>query len=528
MTTDDTHPTTELICHGLTKTYGGTRALEDVDLELRPGEVVACVGENGAGKSTLSNVLMGAVMPDSGEMMVDGTPYAPQTPAAAHAAGIALIHQEVSLIPELSVAENIFIGNYPTRGGRVDRDRMREAASTQLRRLGHEIHPDTAAGRLSVAAQQQVEIAKVLHRNSRYMIFDEPTGPLGDNETQNLFAQIAQLRREGHGILYITHRLEEIQQIADRIVVLRDGRRVADWDNSDVPIDDIVSAMVGRDMQRRFPETPKGHNEPVLRVHALTRAGVFEDVSFELKKGEVLGIAGLVGSGRTEVLRAIFGADRLDSGTIELDDREVKFHNPGDAIRHGLVLIPEDRKLQGAILGQSVTDNVALPSLRRLAKGGIVRETSLRVNATDLITRLQIRGQPEQEVGMLSGGNQQKTVIAKWLPCKPRIMLVDEPTRGVDVGARPSIYHEIRRLTDEDTSIILVSSELEEVLGLSTRILIMSHGRVVDILSREEATPEKVMTLATHAGLEEPSALSTTDEATTDEEDLSKGGTTDE
>lgn len=510
-----------IACRGLTKTYGGTHALEGVDLELRPGEVVALLGENGAGKSTLSNVLTGIVTPDSGEMTLDGAPYAPQTPAAGLAAGLAIIHQEMRLVPELSVAENVFIGNYPIRGGRVDWNRMREEARTQLRRLGYEINPDIAVGGLSIAAQQQVEIAKALHRNSRYMILDEPTGPLGDEETRELFAQMARLRREGHGMIYITHRLEEVPQIADRIVVMRDGRRVADWDSSDVPIDDIVRAMVGRDMQRRFSEAPKGRNETVLRAHGLTRAGAFEDVSFELKKGEVLGIAGLVGSGRTEVLRAIFGADRLDAGTIELDGREVEFHDPGDAVRRGIVFIPEDRKLHGVILGQSVTDNVALPSLRRLARGGIVRKTRLRANARDLITRLRIKGHPEQEVGMLSGGNQQKTVIAKWLPRKPRIMLVDEPTRGVDVGARPSIYDEIRGLTEEGTSIILVSSELEEVLGLSTRILIMSRGRSVGVLSREEATPEKVMTLASHAGPKEPFAPAT------DEEDLPRGAMTD-
>jgi ribose transport system ATP-binding protein len=440
-------------------------------------------------------------------MTLDGAPYAPQSPADGLAAGVAIIHQELRLLPELSVAENVFIGAYPTRGGRVDRDAMREAASTQLRRLGLDINPDIAVGRLSVAAQQRVEVAKALHRNPRYMILDEPTAPLGEDETRDLFAQMDRLRAEGHGMIYITHRLEEVRQVADRIVVMRDGQRVADWDYGNVPIEDIVQAMVGRDVGHRFPVAPTGGAETVLRARGLTRVGAFEDVSFDVHRGEILGIAGLVGSGRTEVVRAVFGADRLDAGTIEVDGGAVRFRSPADAVRHGIVLIPEDRKVHGAILSHTVADNLALPSLDGLTKRGILRKALLRANADDLIGRLRIKARPDQEVGMLSGGNQQKAVIAKWLPQKPRIMLFDEPTRGVDVGARPSIYDEIRELADHGTSVILVSSELEEVLGLSTRVMVMSRGRLAGILSREEATPERVMTLASHAGPEEPLAL---------------------
>ncbi|MBB4662111.1 sugar ABC transporter ATP-binding protein [Conexibacter arvalis] len=485
-----------LDCRGITKSYGGARALEGVDLALAPGEVVALLGENGAGKSTLSKVLTGVVSPDAGAMRIGGEPYVPARPADALSAGVAMIHQELRLVPELSIAENVFVGDLPMRGGRVDRTRMRREAAAQLERVGLATDPDRPVRELSVAAQQQVEIAKALHRDSRFLILDEPTAPLGEEETAQLFAQMDRLRREGVGMLYISHRLEEIARVADRIVVLRDGRRVAAWDRGDVPVDEVIRAMVGREVGNRFPAPAPPREEIVLRARGLTRSGAFEDVSLELRAGEVLGIAGLVGAGRTELVRAICGADRLDAGTIELADGPVTLRSPRAAVKRGVVLVPEDRKAQGALLDLPLEDNVALPSLDRLTRHGALRSGRLRDNARELIERLQIKAEPRQPVGSLSGGNQQKAVIAKWLPCAPRVMVFDEPTRGVDVGARPSIYAAIRRLTEEGAGVIVVSSELEEVLGLANRVLVMSRGRCTGTLEREQATPERVMALA--------------------------------
>jgi ribose transport system ATP-binding protein len=485
-----------LDCRGISKSYGGARALEGVDLSLAPGEVVALLGENGAGKSTLSKVLTGVVSPDAGEMRIGGELYVPQRPADALTAGVAMIHQELRLVPELSIAENVFVGDLPMRGGRVDRGRMRRAAAAQLERVGLEVDPDRPVRELSVAAQQQVEIAKALHRDSRFLILDEPTAPLGEDETEQLFAQMERLRAAGVGMLYISHRLEEIARIADRVVVLRDGRHVAAWDRGDVPLDDIIRAMVGRDVRNRFPDPPAPREEIVLRARGLTRRGAFEDVSLELRAGEVLGIAGLVGAGRTELVRAICGADKLDDGELELADGPLRPRTPRDAVRRGVVLVPEDRKAQGALLDLPVQDNVALPSLPRLTRHGVLRNGRVRANADELIERLRIKAEPGQPVGSLSGGNQQKAVIAKWLPCAPRVMVFDEPTRGVDVGARPSIYDAIRSLTEAGAGVIVVSSELEEVLGLANRVLVMSRGRCTGTLERAEATPERVMALA--------------------------------
>lgn len=498
-------PAGALACRGISKTYGGAHALEGVDLVLAPGEVVALLGENGAGKSTLSKVLTGVVAPDAGEMRIGGEPYVPARPADALNAGVAMIHQELRLLPELSIAENVFLGDLPLRGGRVDRARMRREAAIQLERVGLTVDPGRPVGALSVAAQQQVEIAKALHRDSRFLILDEPTAPLGAEETDQLFAQMERLRAEGVGMLYISHRLEEIARIADRIVVLRDGRHVATWDRGDVAISEIIRAMVGRDVRNRFPEPAAPREEVVLRARGLSRRGVFEDVSFELRAGEVLGIAGLVGAGRTELVRGVCGADRLDGGTVETAEGPVRLRSPRDGVRRGIVLVPEDRKSQGALLDLSVQENVALPSLARLTDHGVLRSRRLRANAEDLIGRLSIKAAPQQPVGALSGGNQQKAVIAKWLPCAPRVMIFDEPTRGVDVGARPSIYDEIRALTAAGAAVIVVSSELEEVLGLANRVLVMARGRCTGTLTREQATPERVMALASAGGGEEAS-----------------------
>jgi ribose transport system ATP-binding protein len=365
-----------------------------------------------------------------------------------------------------------------------------------LDRVGLQVDPATPVRRLSVAQQQQVEIAKALSLDARVLLLDEPTAALGDEETAALFALIEELRAQGVGFVYISHRLGEIARIADRIVVLRDGERVAAFDHADVPVDRLVEAMVGRAVDQVFPDPPEHDGEVVLRVTDLARDGVFQGVGFELHRGEILGIAGLVGAGRTELMRALFGADPADRGSIEVAGRSVVLRRPEDAVEAGIVLVPEDRKGQGLVLGLSVQDNLALPSLEQLATRGAVTTPTLR-RLTERITRqLQLRGRPGQSARTLSGGNQQKVVIGKWLERRPQVVLFDEPTRGVDVGAKAAIYAVIRGLADQGVGCVVVSSELPEVLGLSNRVLVMSRGRQTGLLTRAEADEERVMTLA--------------------------------
>lgn len=488
---------TLLACRGLTKTFPGTRALTSVDLAVDAGEVVALIGENGAGKSTLMKILGGVHTPDEGSVVLDGADYEPSGPADAIAAGIGTIHQEMSLLPQLSVTENVLLGRLPTRAsGTIDRAAARAIVQENLDRVGLRVDPDTPVRRLSVAQQQQVEIAKALSLHARVLLLDEPTASLGDDESEALFRLIAELRAQGVAFIYISHRLAEIARVADRVVVLRDGARVAAFDRADVPVETLVEAMVGRAVDQVFPDPPAHEDEVVLRVTGLAREGVFEGVSFELHRGEILGIAGLVGAGRTEVVRALFGADPPTAGTIEIEGRLWRLLRPEDAVRAGIVLVPEDRKGQGLVLGLSVQDNLALPSLDHLAERGAVTSGVLRRLAERAAARLEIRGRPTQLARTLSGGNQQKVVIGKWLERQPKIVLFDEPTRGVDVGAKAAIYDVITELAASGVACIVVSSELPEVLGLAHRVLVMSEGRQTGLLARREADEEAVMTLA--------------------------------
>ncbi len=490
-----------LTCQGLTKTFPGTRALTDVDLTVGAGEVVALLGENGAGKSTLMKILGGVYTPDAGTMSFDGQPYAPQRPADAIAVGIGTIHQEMSLLPELSITENVLLGRLPTRSsGAIDRAAARATVTACLARVGLRVDPATPVRRLSVAQQQQVEIAKALSLDARVLLLDEPTASLGDEESEALFALIDDLRAQGVGFIYISHRLAEIATVADRIIVLRDGARVAAFDRGDVPVENLVEAMVGRAVDQVFPDPPAHTGEVVMKVTDLAREGVFEGIDFELHRGEILGIAGLVGAGRTEVVRALFGADPPTAGTIEIDGRVWRLRRPEDAVRAGIVLVPEDRKGQGLVLGLSVQDNLALPSLEELAERGAVTRGVLRRLADRTAARLEIRGRPTQPARTLSGGNQQKVVIGKWLERRPRIVLFDEPTRGVDVGAKAAIYEVITELAAAGVACVVVSSELPEVLGLAHRVLVMSEGRQTGVLERHEADEEAVMTLAVEVG----------------------------
>jgi len=467
---------------------------------LRPGEVLALLGENGAGKSTVASIIAGLVKPSAGSMAWQGAPYAPSAPVDALLAGIGLIHQEMRLLPDLSIAENVFVGRLPLRAGRVDRAIMNARAAEQLKRLGLDAEPTTLVRHLRVAAQQQVEIAKALTQNARLLIFDEPTAALGLDETDRLFEQVGRLKNEGVSSIYISHRLDEIPRIADRVAVLRDGRLVATHDTAQVPIKILVEQMVGRPLDRMFPsiDPPPSDSAPVLEVEGLTSAkGDFSDVSFSVRRGEVFGIAGIIGAGRTELMRGIAGADPISAGTIKIDGQVVRLDGPRDALSRGVVLVPEDRKAQALILPQTIADNLALGNYGRVAPSGWISRGRTEDFARRAISRFLIKGTAEQRVSQLSGGNQQKIVIAKSILREPRVVILDEPTRGIDIGARAAIYKIIADLAREGMAVIVVSSDLDEVLGLAHRVMVLSRGRNRGVLDREAAGRVSVMELAT-------------------------------
>ncbi len=487
-----------LVLKDVRKSYGPVAVLHGVDFEVCAGEVVALLGENGAGKSTLSGIIAGSIQPSAGTMTWQGQNYSPANPKEALDQGVGLIHQELRLLPHLSIAENVFVGRYLTKGGRIDRPAMEERAHAGLQRLGLNISPRRKVGGLSTANQQLIEIAKALTLNARLLILDEPTAALGGDETQLLFRQIERLKAEGVGIIYISHRLEEIRQIADRIVVMRDGSKVQEFDSGRVPVRNIVEAMVGRSLERMFPKMPEAQENVTLEVRGLTSAaGDFRDISFAVRKGEIFGIAGLVGAGRTELVRAITGADPVSAGEVLLDGKEITPRQPSQAIDCGIILVPEDRKLHGLVLEHSIAENIGYCNPDELGPSGFVIARRLRDLAAVNIKRLGVKGRGHQKASEMSGGNQQKIVLAKWLARNPRVVVLDEPTRGIDVGARSSIYEIIRDLAAEGRSVIVVSSDLEEVLGVSHRIMVMAHGRQAGILDRSQASDVTVMELAT-------------------------------
>ena len=487
-----------LSVRGVGKSFDGNEVLSGIDLDVFGGEVVAVIGENGAGKSTLSSIIAGLIRADAGAMSWEGHPYVPASPREAMAAGVGLIHQEMRLLPALSIAENVFVGRLPMRGGIVDREAMNRRAAEQLHRLGLDISPSTPVHRLSIAAQQQVEIAKALTLNAKLLILDEPTAALGGTETERLFSQITQLRKQGVSFIYISHRLDEIARIADRVAVLRDGKLVARHSSADVPIGILLENMVGRSVDRIFPARSQPSKTVVLQVEGLIAADRgFRDISFEVHAGEVLGIAGIVGAGRTELVRAIVGVDRILSGSIAVSGESLQVHGPDDAIKAGLVLVPEDRKAQGLVLDHTVATNLALGNYDRIGSRGWLPPKAVRCFATNAIQRLGVKGTPRQLARNLSGGNQQKVIIARWISRRPKIFILDEPTRGIDMGARAAIYETIAGLAREGMGVIVVSSDLEEVLGLSHRVLVLSRGRQRGILSAAEANQVSIMELAT-------------------------------
>jgi len=481
---------------GIHKSFGPVKVLEGVDFELLPGEVHALMGENGAGKSTLMKILTGIYAPDAGTLEVDGQPASIATPADAEKHGIAIIHQELNLIPALSVADNLFLGREIQRFGLLDHRAMTRRAMEWLARVGMErLDPATLVERLSVGQQQMVEIARALGQNARVLIMDEPTAALTEHETNTLFKLIRDLRAQGTGIVYVSHRMEEIFALCDRISVLRDGHFVGTRPVPGLAFDEVVKMMVGRTLDARFPTRTPNIGDVRLKVEHIS-GGMVRDVSFDLHAGEVLGVAGLLGAGRTELARLLFGLDKPSEGTITLDGKVVTPTSPNDAIQSGFGFVTEDRKAQGLVLDLSLRENVSLP--RVPAHAGLVDRASEKKQTRGLIEALKIRARDmELNVRALSGGNQQKVVLAKWLALKPRVLILDEPTRGVDVGGKAEIYHIINQLAEQGVAILMISSELPEVLAMSDRILVMHEGRATALLDGHGATQEAVMTAAT-------------------------------
>jgi ribose transport system ATP-binding protein len=489
-----------LTVSGLVKEFPGVRALDGVDLEVEAGEVHCLLGQNGAGKSTLIKVLSGAHRADAGEIHWKGERVAFPTPVAALRAGLATIYQELDLVDGLSVAENVFLGHEPSTAGFSKRGEMNEAAAALLRRLGHDdIRPTRELGTLSAAGKQVVSMARALSHKAQLIIMDEPSAVLDGGEVENLFRVMRQLTAEGVAVIYISHRLEEIRMIGDRVTVLKDGRTVAvALPARSTPTAEVVRLMTGRTVEYAFPQSPGPRPDAaeILRVEGLTRRGEFADVSFSVHSGEIVGLAGLVGSGRSEIVETVYGARKADAGRVTVDGRRLRPGSVGAAIRAGMGLAPEERKSQGLLLFEPVYRNVSVSSLGRFARGGFIARGRELTEAARVTEELDVRPpDPRRVVRTLSGGNQQKVVLARWLLRGCRLLVLDEPTRGVDVGARTEIYRLVRALADSGMGVLMVSSEIPEVLGLSDRVLVVREGRVVHTGPAAEIDESKVLDL---------------------------------
>ena len=486
---------------GISKRFPGVNALDNVDFDLRPGEVHALIGENGAGKSTLIKILTGVYQKDSGTITVDGVDTEISSVQDSRRLGIAAIYQEIDFIPIFTVAENIFLGKEPTGvAGKISYAEMRKQAQEVLDSLEAEISAGQVMRELSVGQRQMVMIARALMERSNIIVMDEVTAPLSMSETEKLFAIIEDLRKRGLSIIYISHRMEEIFKVADRVTVLRDGCMVGSRNIEETDVDELIRLMVGREMHDMYPkeEVPIS-DEEVLRVEGLSRGNAVRNVSFSVRKGEILGLGGLVGAGRSEVARLLCGIDQKDAGEIYLEGKRVDIRSSGDAVKAGIALIPEDRRVEGLVLDMDVTENVTLARLKSFCLGGIIPKVSEeKRHASDLVDTLSIRTPSlSQRVKYLSGGNQQKVVLGKWLSKEAKVFIFDEPTKGVDVGAKREIYSLMGDLVREGAAIILISSDLPELLALSDRILVMHRGETTGELSRDEATGEKVLYYAT-------------------------------
>jgi len=501
---------------GIGKSFPGVRALGGVDFSIAAGEIHALMGENGAGKSTLMKILGGVYRPDAGEIRIGGRVVQIRSPQDARDAGIGLIHQELSLVPNLTVAQNVFLGDEPRRGGFVDFDTMRKVTAEVLQRLGAPFHPDTKLGALSIAEAQQVEIARAIHRRSAVLIMDEPTASLSARETERLFEVIKRLRDSGVAIVYISHRMDEVYALADRVSVLRDGSYIGTLDRDELSATRLIQMMVGRpldDFYRKDRRRPDGAVVPapvVLAVEGLGDGGKLRDCSLELRAGEIVGLSGLVGAGRTELARLIFGADRATTGTIHIGGKPLRPRHPSDAMAAGIAYLPEDRKGQGLFLDMTVRENIAVNVMPRQSRFGWLDRTAASRLATEMIGNLRIRvaGMAAKARG-LSGGNQQKLLVARWLAIGPKVLILDEPTRGVDVGAKNEIYRIMLDLAERGVAVLFISSELPEIIGMSDRVLIMREGRLAGMLDDTPGhaiSQENVMAIATGASLTHGSA----------------------
>jgi ribose transport system ATP-binding protein len=490
-----------LAMRGISKSFPGVVALDQVDFEVYPGEIVALAGENGAGKSTLMKILGGVYQPDSGILQIGGQIIVIGTVSDAIERGIGFIHQELNVLDNLDIGENVFLGREPVWGGLlklVDRRRLYSETESYLNRLGLTVSGRTPLADLSIAQQQMVEIAKALSLNARILIMDEPTSSLTLTETARLLEVVKELRAQGVSIIYITHRLGEIAQIADRVVVLRDGRNAGFLKREEISHDRIVKLMVGRDIDHFYAHAATSKKPRYFEVKGLrTSRYPQHTISFDVGRGEILGLAGLIGAGRSEVVRAIFGIDTLLSGSLFLDGKKIEIRSPRDAITNGIYLIPEDRRDSGLILEMVIRENITLPALRRYASVGLIDRNREQNIAAEMCTKLKIKAPSiETKAGNLSGGNQQKMVLAKWLSLNPKMLIFDEPTRGIDVGAKAEIYQLMRDLAESGVAIIMISSEMEEILGESDRVAVMHEGSLTGILEREECSEESIMRLA--------------------------------
>ena len=494
---NDENPMLEAI--GIQKSFGGIRALKGVSLRLLPGEVHALVGENGAGKSTLIKVLTGAIQADSGEILLRGEKLVESSPANNRALGISVVYQEPALFPDLTVAENIALAKETGRPWRkIDRNVRRRAARRLLDRVGARISPDALAGDLSMPEQQLVEIAKALDADASVLIMDEPTASLGDRDTENLFRIIDEIRASGAAVVYISHRFEELFRLANRVTILRDGNSVETRLMAETTTEDLIRLMVGREFDAAFPprEFTGGEIAFDVRNVSSTELGV-TDVSLQVCRGEIVGLAGLVGSGRTEFAEALFGLTPMNEGEVYVEGRKVEVRSPPDAVNAGIAYVPEDRRHHGVILGMSVAMNTTLASLRQISDSGFLRLDREKEKARDFVERLRVKtASTEMPVRSLSGGNQQKVALARWLMTRPKILILDEPTQGIDVGAKAEIYRLIRELAKEGLAILMISSETPEILGMCDRVAVMAGGRIAGILHHSEATPYSILSLA--------------------------------
>ena len=479
----------------VSKGFPGVVALSDVQLRVRPGTVLALMGENGAGKSTLMKIIAGIHQPDSGEIRLRGKPVTFETPLAALQSGIAMIHQELNLMPHMTIAENIWLGREPLNAlHMVDHGAMHRNTEALLARLRIDLDPEEPVGNLSIAGRQMVEIAKAVSYDSDILIMDEPTSAITEKEVAHLFSIIADLKAQGKGIIYITHKMDEVFQIADEVAVFRDGSYIGLQRAESMDGDSLISMMVGRELTQLFPERTAPTDKVMLSVRNLSLDGIFKDVSFDLRAGEILGIAGLMGSGRTNVAETLFGVTPATSGEIYLDGEKITMSDPCLAIQKGLALLTEDRKDTGIFPCLSVLENMEVAVLPNYSGSGFVQQKPLRDLCEDMCRKLRVKTPSlEQCIANLSGGNQQKALLARWLMTNPRVLILDEPTRGIDVGAKAEIYRLISLLASEGMAVIMISSELPEVLGMSDRILVMHEGEVTGVLDRDEATQERIM-----------------------------------